>query len=342
MGRSTFRVLVVDDYKPWRSFATRALQEKLELLIIGEASDGLEAVQKAQELQPDLILLDIGIPTINGIEAARRILQSAPNIKILFVSEQRSPEIAMEALGTGSGGYVIKSKAASELLPAVEAVLQGKRFVSASLTGFTSSDPQDEVPAHYRSRDKFSLTPLAKRETARRHELGFYSDDGRLLGDVTQFIGPALQAGNAAVVVATESHRNGLLLRLQAQGVNVAAATEEGRYIAFDVKDALSTFVVDGTLDPVRFLETFGNLIATAASAARIPRVTVFGEGTHLLWTQGYVDAAIQDEKLCNDLLKIYEVDILCGFSAASIKGRIDTPPFQQICAEHSAVYFDE
>lgn len=134
LERPTCRVLVVDDYEPWRSFAIRTLQKKPEVQVVSEASDGLEAVQKAQELQPDLILLDIGLPTLNGIAAARRILQYAPQIKILFVSEQRSSAIVEEALGTGARGYVVKSKAATELWPAVEAVLQGKQFVSANLT----------------------------------------------------------------------------------------------------------------------------------------------------------------------------------------------------------------
>ena len=129
------RVIVVEDHEKWRHFFSAALQKQPEVQVIGEVSDGLEAVQKAQELQPDLILLDIGLPTLNGIEAARRIREVSPTSKILFVSENRSPDIAEEALGTGAGGYVVKSDARSELLPAVKAVLEGKRFISASLAG---------------------------------------------------------------------------------------------------------------------------------------------------------------------------------------------------------------
>jgi DNA-binding NarL/FixJ family response regulator len=135
MGARSIRVLVVEDFEPWRRFISSTLQKQPELEISGQISDGLEAVRQAQELQPDLILLDIGLPTINGIEAARRIREVSPASKILFVSETRSPEIAEEALNTGAGGYVLKSDAASDLLPAIKAVLQGKRFVSASLAG---------------------------------------------------------------------------------------------------------------------------------------------------------------------------------------------------------------
>ena len=135
MDTSSIRVLVVDDHEPWRRFASTALSTQPELQVTGEVSDGLEAVQKAEELQPELILLDIGLPTLNGIEAARRIRKVSPGSKILFVSENRSADIAEEALSTGACGYVVKSDAAGELLPAVKAVLEGRRFVSASLAG---------------------------------------------------------------------------------------------------------------------------------------------------------------------------------------------------------------
>jgi len=105
------------------------------LQVIGEASDGLQAVQKTQELKPDLVLLDIGLPTLNGIEVARRIREVSPTSKILFVSENRSADVAEKAMSMGAHGYVVKSDAGSELLPAVKAVLEGKRFISASLAG---------------------------------------------------------------------------------------------------------------------------------------------------------------------------------------------------------------
>ena len=96
--------------------------------MIGEVSDGLEAIYQSQELQPDLILLDIGLPVLNGIEAADRIREVCPTSKILFVSENRSVDVVEAVLSTGAGGYVVKSDGASELLPAVAAVLRGKQL----------------------------------------------------------------------------------------------------------------------------------------------------------------------------------------------------------------------
>lgn len=135
MEKSTFRVLVVDDYGPWRSFIDLTLRSRPELRVISEATDGLEAVQIAQQLQPDLILLDIGLPRLNGIEAARRIHEVSPKSRILFLSEDRSRDIGEEALRTGASGYVAKSNARSELFPAIDAVLKGKQFLSARLAG---------------------------------------------------------------------------------------------------------------------------------------------------------------------------------------------------------------
>jgi DNA-binding NarL/FixJ family response regulator len=131
VGRA--RVLVVDDYEPWRHFIVTTLQAQPELDVIAQASNGLEAVQGAQDLRPDLILLDIGLPGMNGLDAARRIKAVANDARILFVSENRSREIVEEALTTGAGGYVIKAEANSDLLPAVRAVLAGGRFVSAAV-----------------------------------------------------------------------------------------------------------------------------------------------------------------------------------------------------------------
>lgn len=125
------RVLVVDDYVPFRRFLLSELGKDLELEIIGEASDGLEAVQKAKELQPDLIVLDIGLPKLNGIEAGKRIHEVVPGAKILFVTQNNDVDVVRAVLSNGASGYVLKPDASKELLQAVKTVLQGDRFVSA-------------------------------------------------------------------------------------------------------------------------------------------------------------------------------------------------------------------
>jgi DNA-binding NarL/FixJ family response regulator len=133
MARSSVRVLVVDDYEPFRKFVASTLQTNQDLQVVGEASDGLEAVRKAEELKPDLIVLDIGLPNLNGIEASRRISKVAPAAKILFITQINDAELARTVLGNGARGYVLKAHAASDLLPAVVAILHGEQFVSAAV-----------------------------------------------------------------------------------------------------------------------------------------------------------------------------------------------------------------
>jgi DNA-binding NarL/FixJ family response regulator len=241
MAAYSIRVLVVDDYEHWRRFACSTLQKRAELQVIGEVSDGLEAVRKAQELLPDLILLDIGLPVVNGIEAARRIREVSPTSKILFVSENRVLDVVEQALNTGAGGYVVKSNAAGELLPAVEAVLRGRPFVSSSLVGRDSINLEDEHPAEQARRDKVGAHSRPQSVESNRHELRLYSDSAAFVEDFAHSIEAALENGNAVVVIATESHRANLLQQFRADAVDVDAAVERKRYIPLDVSDSLST-----------------------------------------------------------------------------------------------------
>jgi len=145
-----YRVLVVDDYEPWRSYLRGVLQATVKWKIVGEAEDGPDAIQKAEALKPDLILLDVGLPTLSGIKVAERILATNPTQCILFISEHRA--LAEGALATGAHGYIVKSDAGLELFPAMEAVVKGQRFVGSSVTV-----PGDTRSAH--------VGP---------HEVGFY------------------------------------------------------------------------------------------------------------------------------------------------------------------------
>jgi DNA-binding NarL/FixJ family response regulator len=128
-----FRVLVVEDHEPFRRFICSALAQRPEIQIVGEASDGLEALQKAEDLKPDLILIDIGLPSLNGIEAARQIRKLSPKSKIVFASQETSSDVVQEALGLGAHGYVAKATLGIELLAAVEVVCRGERTSTQSV-----------------------------------------------------------------------------------------------------------------------------------------------------------------------------------------------------------------
>ncbi len=262
MGKSTLRVLIVDDYEPWRRFILSSLQKWPELQVVGEASDGQEAVQKSQELQPDLILLDIGLPTMNGIEAARQIQQQSPNSRILFCSENLSPDVAEAALRAGAGGYLVKSDAGSDLLSAVTSVIRGKRFVSRTLAGHAFAETSDSGV-----RDQ-------------EHVVQFYTDDAVLLDELAALFRGSLGEGRSVAAIMTSSHRSGLERRLLPQGVDVSEATQNGRLCMLDADQALSEFMEPAGPSRERFLLQFGNILRTlqAATVAKRSEVVVFGE----------------------------------------------------------------
>jgi CheY-like chemotaxis protein len=131
-------VLVVDDYPRWRDTISSILRGYADCGLLCEARDGIEAVQSAAQLKPRLILLDVGIPGLGGIEAARQIAQFSPDSAILFVSMNNSADVVAEALSTGAKGFVSKIDAGKELWPAIEAVLQNKQYLSGRIRGLHS------------------------------------------------------------------------------------------------------------------------------------------------------------------------------------------------------------
>jgi DNA-binding NarL/FixJ family response regulator len=320
---SSIRILIADDFGDWRRQVRLLFQARPEWQVVAEASDGSEAVQKAEELKPDLIVLDIGLPKLNGIEAAQRIRRLSPSSKIVFLSQNNDLDVVRAALDTGASGYVHKSKAGEELLPALDyAVLRGKQFVSNSLKDYESTNPSEEKAPH-------------------SHEVLFYSDDAVLLDSFARFIAAALKAGNAAIVVTTESHRDGLAQRLKTQGLDVEGATQQGTYIQLDVAKTLSTFMISDMPDSARFFEVVGGLIEAAAKATKrgYPQVVACGECAPVLWAQGKTDAAIRLEQLWDEVAAIFKMDILCAYALSSFHDKQGAHVFQSICGEHSAVY---
>jgi DNA-binding NarL/FixJ family response regulator len=308
--------------------------------VIGEASDGLEAVHRAEELKPDLIVLDIGLPTLNGIEVARQIRKSCPECKILIMSQGSSVDVAQEAFNLGALGYVVKSRAGSELSIAVDTVCRGGRFISNGLPSHNWPSVTN-VNATNPSVQKEVRSEMSKEaDSAHGHVLQLYADDEAFLLGLTDCVEAALNAKDPMIVIATEPHHKSLLARLQARGVEVAAAINHGLFVVVDVDLALSAFMVNDLPDPIRLGNVLGNLVSAAfeAASAKHPRVVAFGEIAPTLWARGHAEAAIQVEHLTNEFARTQNIDILCGYVASSFQ-RDQAGIYERICSEHTAKF---
>lgn len=338
-------IIVAEDHEPFRRFLVASLQERPELQVLAEVGDGLEAVLKVQELEPDLVLLDIGLPVLNGIEAAQRMHKASPKSRILFVSQETSADIVQAALALGAQGYVVKIDAGRELLKAVDAVVRGETFLSTSVAGHNASSVKHSQRHGATRRNetvKSNVTEIPqKAETSGQHEVLFYRNDRTLTDGWSEFITAALQSGNAIILVATKLHRDSVLAKLQANSVDVVTVVKQGRYFSLDAAEILSAIMADGRPDPARFLHAATNLIKSvrAAAGGGYRRVLVCGECDPPLWTIGKGEAAIDFEQLWNRVAASQDVDILCAYPSFPMCQEDHEGIYKRICSEHSAVY---
>jgi PAS domain S-box-containing protein len=174
------------------------------------------------------------------------------------------------------------------------------------------------------------------------HVAYFYEKSDSLLDALCSFIGDALGAGNAAVVIATKVHRDGLKRRLTARGLDIERASQQGRYIELDASEILSEIMVEGMPDGIRFAEVVGGTMAQISTKGTRPEIAAFGEMVSLLWTEGKVEAAIRLEQLWNELTKKHSFSLRCAYQVANFHSEEHTRPLMRVCAEHSAVVLDE
>ncbi len=288
------------------------LEKDSRFTVVGQASDGVEAVSKAAALKPDLILLDVGLPKLNGLEVARRVRKLALLAKILFISQEFSFEMVEAGLRSGGQGYIHKLHVSRELLPAIEAVSRDRYFISGVLK-----------------------QQFGENRSPVRHEVQFYTDDTVLIESFANFITAELAAGKATIILATESHRTGVLQSLHTKKVDVDHAIAAGTLIPLDAVETLSILTGDQMPDPNRFFDVMGGLIEKVARTA--PRVAACGEMSPQLLAAGSTVQAIRLEQLWDLMVHRFSLDTLCAYSLAQVEKDSDT--FRSICAEHSAIY---
>ncbi len=319
----TRRVLVVEDHELWRERVCAELGRSPRYQIVGQLADGAEAVDAARALKPDVILLDIGLLTFSGIEAARRIVAEEPNARILFLTAQRSVQIAEAALSTGARGYLLKTETAGNLQLAVETVANGGWFISPGLP----PEIMDVV------RPKPTATG--------RHDAVVHSDKLLLGGEYVRFAEAALDAGKVVVMIADGELRATVQARLASTGIDVDRAVDEQRYLTVDSTAQVARLIRDGCNEEDELRRSSAFLARISAAAGVEHRgLAVCGAVSLPLWRAGCVDAAIGIERAWDTSIRAMGGDLLCGYLLnGSRLADEDYEVFQQVCGCHQTVH---
>ena len=307
-------MLVVEDHAKFRTVICELLQESPGVRIVGEAADGLDAIRQAEALRPDVVLLDMSLPSLNGLEVASRIRAAIPDTKVIFLTVEASPEVVEQAFRCGAHGYVYKPRAHRDLLTVLDAITQGARFVNSGL---------ERVAAGHSS-------------ASHHHHVAFCSSDEVVIRTLGRFIARHLDDGSAVVSLVADVHAEGVRRNLLASYVDLDVAIQEQRYVALQISDLFAQVLVDGYPEPARFFSVAEDLLTDAARRARNGRVAACGEGAPTLWVQGHREAAIQLEHLWDEVAKNRRMDVLCAYPLSARVEKMRT--LTRLCAEHTAV----
>jgi len=309
------RVLIVEDHAPFRRVIRELLQQRADVLIVGEAADGFDAIRQAAALRPDVVTLDIGLPGLSGLEVADQLSAIVPNAKLMFVTVEHSLDIVEHAFRTGAHGYVYKPRAQRDVLPVLDAIIRGGQFVSGGLERIASGD---SLASH-------------------RHYVLFYSSDAVFVAAFSRFIAGFLDEGNIVIVLVTEAHERTLQCSLQASGLDLALAIRQQRYVSVNISELLEKVMVNGWPHPTRCLNAIEEVTDTVRRAAGSHvRVATCGECSPFVWGRGHIEAAIQLEHLWDEIAKNREMDVLCAYPLAVREAGV--PAVRSLCAEHTAV----
>jgi DNA-binding NarL/FixJ family response regulator len=339
-----YRVLLVEDFYTFRRAIRTMLEQHRGFQVVGEAANGKEAIQLAGKFLPDIILLDINLPALNGLEALPQILRDSPVSKIVFLTQESSAEVAEEALRLGAHGYVVKTDAGSELLQALEAITCDQRYLSRQLQKRMAGKPGPGPGGMARTavqETPVGIRGLPVRPSLCAHEAQYYLQDSDFLESLEGCVSTALHAGDAVIVLLTGSHQRALCQGLQAMGLKVNDEIRMGRLRLLDADAIVAGYLGDELPDETRSREEARLLLESAKKTrtSELSRVCVFGECASLLYAKGNGDVVLMLERFWGELGKTHELYLRCWYQVNPQQLEIDSQFFQRVSEEHSAVH---
>ena len=351
------RILIVDDNeKIRRGIRSLLLAYRKDWSICGEAKDGLEATEMARELRPDIVLMDLRMPGMGGVEATRVIRRDLPNTRVIIVSDHEIDPMRLQVGELEASAYIAKIDMAWNLVSTIEKVADPGRTLAANFDStspikgrgngqsvhMTKNTRGANPNYHLASVDGISAgesqpwSDLLADAVPRDHIVQLYQDQQFLNQAVCRFAAAAIANGEGVILVPTIAHWDAFRPRLESEGVDVKAAESRGQLTIVDADDLLPTFMHDGMPDSPVFLGLAANVIAQARGAGRYPKVRWWGEMVNLLWERGDVAASMNLEDLFDHLAHEQDVAIFCSFLMDNFDGDVHARMLPRLGENHS------
>jgi CheY-like chemotaxis protein len=336
----SIRILIVDDHEAVRRGIDSLLSAHAEWVVCGEATDGLEAVEEARRLRPDVILMDISMPRMDGVQATKIIRQEVPEADVILISQNDPSVVCRQAKEADAGAFVPKADLSQDLVSTIEQLvdIRERGGVAQRLPySLENPDVRGKIGVHM-NRDVHNepWCGLLAEAAPRDHIVQLYQDEKFLSRAVCRFAVSAINHGEGVILVPTSAHWDALRPRLEAEGVDVNAVQASGQLTVIDADQTLPNFMRDAMPDGPLFLGLAGETIARARGGDRFTKVRWWGEMVNVLWERGDVAASMGLEDLFHKVAHDQDIAIFCSFLMDNFDGDVHARMLPRLGQNHS------
>jgi CheY-like chemotaxis protein len=333
---SLVEILIADDHEGFRRAVRSIIETEAAYRVCGEARDGIDAVDKVRQLRPDIVLMDINMPRMDGLQATQIIRRELPDCKVIIVTQNNARIAREQARIADAKGFVAKSRLARDLILTLGSVAMGNDG------GLDPRKGERRVVSDCHAPDKAVPTEgepwcgLLASAAPCDHIVQLYQDQEFLNRAVCRFAAAAITNGEGVILVPTVAHWDAFRPRLESEGVDVKAAEKRGQLTVVDADTLLPTFMRDGMPDSPVFLGLAQNVVSQARGDGRYPKVRWWGEMVNILWERGDIAASMQLEDQFDQLAHEQDIAIFCSFLMDNFDGDVHARMLPRLSENHS------